>query len=787
MAQGPDGDLYIGGLDLDRTGTGIVFRYTIPDLEVRAKREPSGIVTALKVSRSGRIFITGMRPDLKGYVASFEEGLSKVRFDQPFRTQSTSIGRALAINEDDSIWLAYEGDLPNPSFNLPLYYEDTGLPSLPKSIAVLQRIGEAGEITSERVIEYFRSDLDRSSRTPVALWTGPDGRLWCAIRGATVLPSGSDKGRSALETPSVGIVLRSLGLDGSLESDMTFLPGIDAQVSIGNSGRVAILSRERGIPLTSGAFGNIEDHKISVVAFNQRNAHEAPSLGSYHPVLNAEVLSVQSITKYAEAKTTLTSSASEPMEFVSGLISGNNEKSLGFEIVKIGPSIPTEVTIEPRGNYAYGAGLLALVPGAQGTLYIPLRATLSELSLTSFFDRGLSLPGPSSTLMDANLTARFFGATLDPELPFLIQSSEAWLTFTQTTAKTPATIPAKINPSGIAAGSSRTAVITFDFGSFQRQTRATLEVGPKLQIETPPAEYFVTRGQIFRHTLKVSSSGGPLPFAIQNLPDWLKISPMSGITPQNLEFTVDTKDFSLLSYTRGQYYLTSNNSTIVNAINYYALPEQELTPLERFLSREQAVGSLLQFSGGPARCDPTPLQPVPWPTSLGGCRIQIAGRPVPIGLSTEVKSPPSFRGSFLPTYDLLIQIPSDLPLGPTKMQVEDKEGRISTYDLILSEFVPKTISLSGDLYKSFTVRSGDTIRLSLTGLGTATQGSTRPTLLLTGNIGGRVARTSSPQMNPDLPAVYDVVLEIPTLLPGTYQVNLQVNEVILRVGTINLI
>jgi hypothetical protein len=578
-----------------------------------------------------------------------------------------------------------------------------------------------------------------------------------------------------------GVVLRSIGVDGSFESDMTFIPGVEAQLSIGSSGRVAVLSREPGIPISSGAFGNPAEHKISVVAFQQRNAHEAPALGAYDAILEAEVQRIQSITKYARVRTTLSSSAVEPMGFTAGIISGNSERSTGFEIVNIGPTIPAEVTVEARDNYQYGAGLFVLVPGAQGTIYLPLRGRLSELSLTSFFDRSLSVPGPSASLIEAKLTVRFFNGKSDPELPFRIRSTESWLVLAQGEATTPATITASIDPRGMAAGTSRTVGIICDFGSFQREFRFSLTVGPRIQLEPRPPQYFVSKSQEFRHTLTLSSDGEALAFRIQDVPGWMKISPMSGTTPQVLEFTVDTKSLQASSYSTATFGVSGANFSFVFQKVYFALPEQEQIPFPGSVPREQAPGALLMFSGGPARCDAVALQPLPWPESLGGCSVSVTGRRVPIGMSSEVQSTPSIRGSFLPTYTLTVQIPADLPLGGTKLEVEGKDGRTTSYDLFLVEFAPKIVSISGEVFPSFSRRSGETIRLSVSGIGA------RPTFRLIGNVGGRVAKVVSFQPSPELQGVHDLELEIPPLLPGTYSLSLQVGEAHLLAGQVNVL
>ena len=60
----------------------------------------------------------------------------------------------------------------------------------------------------------------------------------------------------------------------------------------------------------------------------------------------------------------------------------------------------------------------------------------------------------------------------------------------------------------------------------------------------------------------------------------------------------------------------------------------------------------------------------------------------------------------------------------------------------------------------------------------------RPKVAIAGNVRGRGTKIVSVQLNPDLAGVENAALEIPELLPGTYAVNLQVDEVGFWIGNL---
>ena len=362
----------------------------------------------------------------------------------------------------------------------------------------------------------------------------------------------------------------------------------------------------------------------------------SPSL-SFQGTINGPTPAPTSVQVTAPAGTAVSVSSSDSWISVSPPGPFTNTKSL-------------TVWVNPVGLDA-SVHTGAIVLSANGsTQLIPV-----TLTLTSGSGSGVD---PASL----NLTAQAGGAAVSAKLdvslgafgiPFTVTTSGSWLKAAPATGTTQTTVVITADPAGLAVNDYQgTVTITPTNGSpVSVPVAFSVRAAPTISTSTSGLLFFFRQGSDVPpgHTLPVSGTATGLSFTAQATSgsSWLSVSPASGITPANLNVTVNPAGLPPGTYT-GTISLTgANGATGQAAVAVTLTVSPPLPTISRvanaasLASAAIAPGEIVLISGldiGPQ----TPVTAQPdlagnIATVLSGVQVLINGFPCPILAASSVQ------------------------------------------------------------------------------------------------------------------------------------------------------
>jgi uncharacterized protein (TIGR03437 family) len=459
---------------------------------------------------------------------------------------------------------------------------------------------------------------------------------------------------------------------------------------------------------------------------------------------------------------------------------------------------PLELKANP-GGYT-GSLAIAAAGVANGLVHLPVavssRWPFLEIAPVPPAQVESAVSPPAAAVL--RLTSRIwnaFGREIDAPSPFEIvrRSPAAWLSVEPESGMAPVDVKLTMNPSGLNAGlySTLLDVRYTDYNRFPPQT-ATRTVPVQFRIgPTPPAaallvttprelQFRLTRpDEAQTRTIRLESTGEPLPFQLGVLPPEVTASVSSGTTPADVAITVKGGRIPGRTYTPLPIRAAARDFTTSLIVDY--VPAGYLASLE--------AGT---FSGGFGPAAPGAL--------------------LSVRLPPEIEPPSSFvlGGATLPViavnpFAVVLQVPFETEQGSYDLFALDGAGaRVGSGLVTVASAAPtiyasRATTAAGAIADDENpVSPGDPIRVRITGQGAVTpplaagelpspDTAVRPVLPVTAKIGGKPAKVISAEMSRSGIGVLDIWIETPTLYPGDHLVEVAVGYRItggvpLRVG-----
>ncbi|QOY88157.1 SBBP repeat-containing protein [Paludibaculum fermentans] len=447
---------------------------------------------------------------------------------------------------------------------------------------------------------------------------------------------------------------------------------------------------------------------------------------------------------------------------------------------------PIQVVFEPE-SYHNGPGVVQLAvdrpdaPPVTGTIRI------SSMAEGDIF----------ATLVTAPME---FKVTPTTDMP-------AWLTMNTTTGTTPTEITFTANGAGLSPG-TRTVTFELRWSSYSpyAPAQATFTVNfrvgeaaaqiPRLfttpQAVTIPVSDAQPAGSAL---LRVESTGDPLSFTMDPLPDWLTITPATGITPVDLTVTATPAAVENRSYTV-RFQASNQQVRTVTVYTMVAPQDYDKRLSISTLSRQQifadasrsgvASGALFfakldTYMPGPLAAEDA--EPGGLPSSMAGYSFQLAGAPVPIR---------SYKDR-----TFLLQLPSGIQPGSYTLEALDANGaRAGSVVMSVAAANPQYLeALVNGLYArkedgslinpENPVHPGERMLIRLTGQGAVSPAlpdgqaaslevPSTPVLPVTAYTGMKELRVVSATMSTTDAGVLDVWVEVPGLYDGDHYVTVKV-------------
>uniref|UniRef100_Q028E6 BACON domain-containing protein n=1 Tax=Solibacter usitatus (strain Ellin6076) TaxID=234267 RepID=Q028E6_SOLUE len=265
-----------------------------------------------------------------------------------------------------------------------------------------------------------------------------------------------------------------------------------------------------------------------------------PAVFSYSPGGSASARTITISTNYPS-----------PLTFTPSVTSGASAFSVSIAAGGSSCATPCKLNVSAKSGLAGSfQGTLTLTPSSQGALplAIPLSLSASGGTLSSSPNvLEFHLPAGSTTPPTAQQVTVFSTAG---SVPFTIQS-DPWIVpdhSSGTTGTASATVNVTLNPSGIPPGSPALGQLSFSSPLTSNQDTVTVEAFLTNSFTAPSSMSF-SQGGPTSQSFNLGSAGSPISFRIQSDSSWLRASPTSGVTPQQIAVTVDASNLSANTYT----------------------------------------------------------------------------------------------------------------------------------------------------------------------------------------------------------------------------------------------
>jgi len=150
------------------------------------------------------------------------------------------------------------------------------------------------------------------------------------------------------------------------------------------------------------------------------------------------------------------------------------------------------------------------------------------------------LPGPSDQLLKSGLVISAVESGVDserPSIPFRIRHDTSWLKLEPAEGVLPAELNAIADPRGLSPGFYSERLSIEIAGTVQTAVVA-LTVGPLLQASGLSNSLQLPAGRPFTHRFTILSSSTPIDLKLESQSPWLKVSPESGRTPQEVQASI---------------------------------------------------------------------------------------------------------------------------------------------------------------------------------------------------------------------------------------------------------
>ncbi len=221
-------------------------------------------------------------------------------------------------------------------------------------------------------------------------------------------------------------------------------------------------------------------------------------------------------------------------------------------------------------------------------------------------------------------------------LPCTFEAETPWLRLGQSAGVTPVEIPLEADASGLPTG-EHPGVIRIRCGTFESTVLLGLRIGPLLQFE-PTGEIEAVVNRPVTHRLQINSSSSAFEYSVEASESWVHVDPGSGRTPGAIEVTTTLPatigSQQVLPGVRVYPRLTVRYGGLTTTIplSYRAItPGSPPAPADSISPRAVAPGSLIAYIAYGADCDSATLAGSLWPDTLGGCRLRLNGRTLPLG------------------------------------------------------------------------------------------------------------------------------------------------------------
>jgi hypothetical protein len=247
---------------------------------------------------------------------------------------------------------------------------------------------------------------------------------------------------------------------------------------------------------------------------------------------------------------TITTNYTSPITFTPSITSGASAFSVSVASGGSSCTTPCQLNVSARSGLAGSfQGTLTLTPSSPGALplAIPLSLTASGTLSVSSNVLEFHLPAGSTAPPTAQQVTVFSTAG---SVPFTVQS-DPWVVPDHNsgiTGTASATVNVTLNPSGIPPGNPALGQLSFSSTMTSNQVNVTVE-GFLTNSFTAPSSMTFNQGGPISQNFDLGSAGSPISFRIQSDSSWLRASPTSGVTPQQIAVTVDASNLSANTYT----------------------------------------------------------------------------------------------------------------------------------------------------------------------------------------------------------------------------------------------
>lgn len=805
VAAAPDGSVYVVMRRLDGSGApGRILWIDGGGRRVLASLDwNGGLPGAAVVDSTGRLLVTGARSTqvsvTQSFVTRFTADLKR-EFDTLVGDGGQTIGTALAVDPDGSIWLGAAATPPGERLANQRFTENSSLPYYDHTAATLSKLSAEGSLLFHRYVEVPAVSVAGGYRRPTAVGIGPDGRVWLALAGSTGFPQTLPEQN---RIPVNGTYLRSFDrTSGAPTGGDTMVPGMRSwqdppAVAFGPSGRVATAALNSFLPPTAGSAGAGDERgPVSVVTF-ELNWNDAPRLDAQRELLQLDQLFLPSNTVTADRLVEV--SADQPLAFVADVVPDGgralppgNTPLTQFVTGDRQGTLPATLRVRHEPETRDGDGVLTvLAPGAQGVLAIPVRRRTGFTQARGFVS--VDLPAPSNTSVRSRLPVSFIAFSdvgqIQLKLPFRASTSTRWLRLDQVAGITPAELAITIDPRGLATGTYN-GEVRLEAEEVSGTANVTLVVGPLLRVSGLGNDIPVPLNAAapFQHEFTVTSSSTPISFRVESNSPRLSFTPPAGVTPSTIGVTFDTTGLGPGSSLLPLVYLNFSGGTAGYAVAVrYILGGQTVIPIaDRLLFSQAAPGSLMTYNAGTSKCEAVPAVSVPWPETLGGCTLRLAGQALPI--STILRSIVPFGANARSeTFQVTFQIPYDAPLGDTVVELEDREGRKTALGLRIMEMLPQYLGVPGltGLFTPVTTSPGEQLTLLFSGLGQlngpARAGELTPEGVVPLKeieffVGGRPARVLGVAPSRTEVGVFEIQIETPRIAADSHSLSYRIAD-----------
>ena len=637
---------------------------------------------------------------------------------------------------------------------------------------------------------------------------GPDGRLWLGITGSAGFPRTLPaSGRVAMN----GIHLRSFDGSGAPVGEESVLPGLRSYaelpaVGFGPGGRLASASLNAYLPATPGSVDVKDATSMSVVVFDLTD-RAAPALSKDREIFLFNEIIFGSATHSVERTVAISSTDGQALRFVAAVVP-DGDRGIPPPGIRAVPLTTAEsLGILPASFHfarvpdssSSSAVLVALVPGAQGTVVMPLRVQSYRASLQTRILDSVALPGTSAMPLRAKLRVEV--ATPAPlnmslNVPFQIESNVPWLRPERREGTTPDEITLLIDPAGLPSGVHNATVQITAAGLTDLRT-IPLTIGPLAVTEGLPLQINVPSRQPLTHSFRLLSSSAPFDFTIEARDSWMQVSPASGTTPQDISVTFTPTAGMTEGQTVFGTLLLRIGDRVSALVVRYVITSGQLTVLpDNLYPTELAPGSLLNYQAGTSRCDAPQSAAVPWPESLGRCTLRVNGRAVPlsgIGVGTASGATGVI---FQQIHGLGAQLPYDLPAGPAEVELEDRDGRKTRLPIRVVPVAPILVGIAGvGILETPLRRTGEELTLKLSGmgkmnreapLGNIAKESLAPLTAFEVFVGGRKARLITAELSRSEVGIVEMRVEVPSIAPDLHLLSVRVAGIDLTAGSLKV-